>query len=98
MTALKIVLMTIACALMLPGSGYAQTVGRQGDGQESTAASKSKLALPMQKPGPASASAAQLVKQRLNAWTLGLAGGLIEGAPLRFAYEMARVVDDGDNL
>jgi TRAP-type uncharacterized transport system substrate-binding protein len=39
-----------------------------------------------------------LVKQKLNAWTLGLAGGLIEGAPLRFAYEMARVVDDGDNL
>jgi TRAP-type uncharacterized transport system substrate-binding protein len=51
-----------------------------------------------QKPRSAPASADQLVKQKLNAWTLGLAGGLIEGAPLRFAYEMARVVDDGDNL
>lgn len=35
---------------------------------------------------------------RLNAWTVGLAGGLLEGAPIRFATEIARVVDDGDNL
>ena len=34
----------------------------------------------------------------MNAWTVGLAGGLLEGAPIRFAAEMARVVDDGDNL
>src|ERR1700704_4045224 len=35
---------------------------------------------------------------KINAWTVGLAAGLIEGAPLRLAAEMARVVDDGDNL
>ncbi len=34
----------------------------------------------------------------MNAWTVGLAGGLIEGAPIRLAAEMSRVVDDGDNL
>src|ERR1700687_363730 len=34
----------------------------------------------------------------MNAWTVGLSGGLIEGAPIRLAAEMARVVDDGDNL
>ncbi len=34
----------------------------------------------------------------MNAWTVGLAGGLIEGAPIRLAAEIARVVDDGDNL
>ncbi|XIA66847.1 hypothetical protein ACFIOY_13665 [Bradyrhizobium sp. TZ2] len=35
----------------------------------------------------------------MNAWTVGLAGGLLEGArPLRLAAEMARVVDDGTNL
>jgi len=34
----------------------------------------------------------------INAWTVGLAGGLLEGAPIRFAAEIARVVDDGDNL
>jgi len=37
-------------------------------------------------------------KEKLNAWTVGLAGGLLEGAPIRLATEIARVVDDGDNL
>lgn len=37
-------------------------------------------------------------KDRMNAWTVGLAGGLLEGAPIRLAAEMARVVDDGANL
>jgi len=37
-------------------------------------------------------------RETINAWTVGLAGGLLEGAPIRFAAEMARVVDDGDNL
>jgi TRAP-type uncharacterized transport system substrate-binding protein len=37
-------------------------------------------------------------KESINAWTVGLAGGLLEGAPIRFASEIARVVDDGDNL
>ena len=36
--------------------------------------------------------------EKLNAWTVGLAGGQLEGAPIRFAAEIARVVDDGDNL
>jgi TRAP-type uncharacterized transport system substrate-binding protein len=34
----------------------------------------------------------------MNAWTVGLAGGLLEGAPIRLAAEIARVVDDGENL
>jgi TRAP-type uncharacterized transport system substrate-binding protein len=34
----------------------------------------------------------------MNAWTVGLAGGLLEGAPIRLAAEIARVTDDGDNL
>ena len=37
-------------------------------------------------------------KEKMNAWTVGLAGGQLEGAPLRFATEIARVVDDGPNL
>jgi TRAP-type uncharacterized transport system substrate-binding protein len=39
-----------------------------------------------------------LLKDRINAWTIGLAAGRIEGAPLQFASELARVLDDGDNL
>src|SRR5437588_3828613 len=38
------------------------------------------------------------IKYRLNAWTIGLAGGLLEGAPIRFATEIARVVNDGGNM
>src|SRR5437667_135585 len=37
-------------------------------------------------------------KDKMNAWTVGLAGGLLEGAPIRLAAEMARIVDDGPNL
>jgi NMT1-like family len=37
-------------------------------------------------------------QDKMNAWTVGLAAGLIEGAPLRLAVEMARVVDDGSNM
>jgi hypothetical protein len=40
--------------------------------------------------------AAQIAK--INAWTVGLAAGQLEGAPLRFATDISRVVDDGDNL
>jgi TRAP-type uncharacterized transport system substrate-binding protein len=87
MTALKLVLTTIACALVLHGST-----------QETDAAKRSSTVHARQHPRPSPASAEQLVKEKLNAWTLGLAGGLIEGAPIRFAYEMARVADDGDNL
>jgi TRAP-type uncharacterized transport system substrate-binding protein len=35
---------------------------------------------------------------KINAWTVGLAAGQLEGAPLRFATDISRVVDDGDNL
>jgi hypothetical protein len=37
-------------------------------------------------------------KEKINAWSVGLAGGLLEGPPIRLAAEMARVVDDGPNL
>ena len=37
-------------------------------------------------------------QEKMNAWTVGLAAGLLEGAPLRLGAEMARVVDDGPNL
>nr|WP_294525284.1 TAXI family TRAP transporter solute-binding subunit [uncultured Rhodopila sp.] len=36
--------------------------------------------------------------EKLNSWTVGLAAGQLEGAPIRFASDIARVVDDGDNL
>jgi len=44
------------------------------------------------------AAVEQAQKDRLNAWTVGLAAGRLEGAPLQFASELARVLDDGDNM
>ncbi len=40
----------------------------------------------------------EMQQEKINAWTVGLAAGLLEGAPLRLASEMARVVDDGENM
>jgi len=37
-------------------------------------------------------------REAINSWTVGLAAGRTEGAPLQFAAELARVVDDGDNM
>jgi TRAP-type uncharacterized transport system substrate-binding protein len=42
--------------------------------------------------------ASESEKDKMNAWTVGLAGGLLEGAPIRLAAEMGRVVDDGPNM
>ena len=33
-----------------------------------------------------------------NAWTVSIAGGLLEGTFIRFAAELAKALDDGDNL
>lgn len=46
----------------------------------------------------ATRNADAIEKERINAWTVGLAGGLIEGAPLRLAAEIARVVNQEDKL
>jgi TRAP-type uncharacterized transport system substrate-binding protein len=40
----------------------------------------------------------QEMKDRKNAWTVGMVGGLLSGTQMRFADEMSAVLDDGDNL
>jgi TRAP-type uncharacterized transport system substrate-binding protein len=35
---------------------------------------------------------------RVNNWTVGVAGGLLEGTFIRFAAELGKALDDGDNL
>src|SRR6267143_5167452 len=47
---------------------------------------------------PRTGSPYETQKERMNAWTVGIAGGLLEGAPIRLATEIARVVDDGPNM
>jgi TRAP-type uncharacterized transport system substrate-binding protein len=35
---------------------------------------------------------------RVNNWTVGVAGGLLEGTFIRFAAELAKALDDGEQL
>jgi TRAP-type uncharacterized transport system substrate-binding protein len=45
----------------------------------------------------AQATAAEMVR-KINMSTVGIAAGRTEGAPLRFAAELARVLDDGNDM
>jgi TRAP-type uncharacterized transport system substrate-binding protein len=38
------------------------------------------------------------MREKKNAWTVGIAGGLLSGTYMRFVDEMASVLNDGDNL
>ena len=38
------------------------------------------------------------LRERKNQWTVGIAGGLFEGTFMRFAEEIRKVLDDGDDL
>jgi hypothetical protein len=40
----------------------------------------------------------EILKQRQNNWTVGIAGGNMDGTYLRFADELGKVLDDGDEL
>lgn len=46
-------------------------------------------------PAPSGISGEVQLRERLNDWTIGLAAGLLEGAPIHFATEISRVVNDG---
>ena len=37
-------------------------------------------------------------RSEVNAWTVGVAGGLLEGSYIRYAADLARALDDGNNL
>lgn len=43
-------------------------------------------------------SAQQATIAQVNNWTVGIAGGFFEGTFIRFAVDLAKALDDGDNL
>jgi hypothetical protein len=48
---------------------------------------------------PTAAAAGEESKvSAVNDWTVGIAGGFFEGTFIRFAVELAKALDDGDNL
>ena len=51
------------------------------------------------RPAPTAAAAGEQPKTaEVNNWTLGVAGGFFEGTFIRFAVELAKGLDDGENL
>src|SRR5215468_9406896 len=49
-------------------------------------------------PTAAAANGESAKAARVNNWTLGIAAGLLEGSFIRFAAELGKALDDGDNL
>src|SRR6478735_2107541 len=49
-------------------------------------------------PPTAAAAGEQSRAAEVNSWTVGIAGGFFEGTFIRFAVELAKALDDGDNL
>jgi TRAP-type uncharacterized transport system substrate-binding protein len=83
--------------LAMAGSASAQSSRRSGPTEDE--------AQPTRTPPPVAAPRPTRTKEfdtaeiaKINAWTVGLAAGQLEGAPLRFATDISRVVDDADNL
>lgn len=57
----------------------------------------------VQRPRPPAAPPPPVTREqqdvaRINHWTVGVAGGLLEGTFIRFAAELAKALDDSDNL
>lgn len=54
---------------------------------------------PANRPVPTSVANGEGTKvSKVNNWTLGIAAGLLEGSFIRFASELAKAFDDGENL
>lgn len=83
-------------AVGAPGAGAADTpaAGAPITGAPAAAAPASRAPAPV---SPRRVAEMRAI-EKLNAWTVGVAAGQLEGAPIRFASDIARVVDDGDNL
>src|SRR5215468_2370249 len=51
------------------------------------------------RPAPTAAAASEKSKAAdINNWTIGIAGGFFEGTFIRYAVELAKALDDGENL
>jgi TRAP-type uncharacterized transport system substrate-binding protein len=98
-----IFLTRVAAVLMvmfaLCGSGIAQTPSQAQTQVQTQTQTQTHRTYRTHRPTRASAASSEAqLRDKLNAWTIGLAGGLLEGAPIRFATEIARVVNDGGNM
>jgi TRAP-type uncharacterized transport system substrate-binding protein len=86
---LRVILLASVVAASWQGSAVAQTTsGPTSNGSATNTGASVTARRPVE----------LMAIEKLNAWTVGLATGQLEGAPIRFGTDIARVVDDGDNL
>jgi TRAP-type uncharacterized transport system substrate-binding protein len=93
----KLLFVLVLSLLALPAS--AQTAAVAGGDKRSaepaaSAPKRGSRIVPAAQPRTAEGD----VRDRINAGTVGLAAGLLEGAPLRFATEISRVVNDSGKV
>lgn len=87
----------IAAAAWLVQSSAMPSFAQVGDGQPQQVAQSSPKQS-AQRPTSAAALGESQIIERTNAWTIGLAAGLPQGTFLPMADEIARNVNDGQNL
>src|SRR5687768_2265028 len=51
-----------------------------------------------QKADPSETQTEVNLKEKKNAWTMGISGGMLDTTNMRFADEMGKVLNDGDEL
>jgi TRAP-type uncharacterized transport system substrate-binding protein len=88
LTARLVALLAFSIALCAPDGAEAQQTKKRGHSARSVSSTEPRPFFPTE----------QALRERINKWTVGLAGGLLEGAPIRLATEIARVVNDGENM
>lgn len=86
--------LAIALVPLLTGLAWAQPAPRQHVEVAQVAPDRSRPKPPI----TAAAAGERGDVSRVNNWTVGIAGGLLEGTFIRFAAELAKALDDGDNL
>jgi TRAP-type uncharacterized transport system substrate-binding protein len=80
------------CSLVLAALVAAPAAGQSGTSTYRVAQAAPRRALTAHTAGEETRSS------QVNGWTVGLAGGFFEGTFIRFAVELAKALDDGENL
>ena len=88
-----LIMVCVATILSLIGLASAPTVLAQSQGKASRDKAAARAA-----PATAIAEGEAESMERVNKWTVGIVGGMIEGAPIRFATDIQIALDDGDEL
>src|SRR5215468_9022450 len=81
-----------ALCLLTPLLGVSPCAGQNGLGSFEIAQAGTRSAT------TANTAGEQVRAAQVNSWTVGVAGGFFEGTFIRFAVELAKALDDGDNL